>query len=250
MIKLRTLTHTLPVIWSLALLLLSPASRAAEANPGEHSATITRLLWSANQALRENRLTVPSGDNAVMYAQRVLDLSPGHSAAQEILRAVVARYGIIAGMALDRAETLKAQEIAKARTYGERGKRVAQRYRFSDLELRQVKERIAALEADPEKFKLSAPELLLRVAERYRNKSATALVAGHIKEARLNHNIAAALAQDYRLPSPGLTALGQQIAEAEQRAVSAAQTAALRTKAPAKGLASREILAPFLPPAF
>lgn len=259
MTKFGTRARILPVACGLALLLSCASALAVEADAaGERSARISTLLSSANQALRENRLTVPSGNNAVMYAQRVLDLSPEHPAAQEILRAVVARYGIIADMALDRAETLKAQEIAKARTYGERGKRVAQRYELSDLELRQVKERIVALESGPETAigrgqgqQISDPERVNPVIERYLNKSATALGAGNVPDARRNYDIAMTLARDYKVPNHQLIVLGQQLMTAEQRAVRvAAQTLPLPTKAPVKGSAFRERVTPFLPPAF
>ena len=155
---------------------------------------------------------MPSGDNAVGYVQRTLELAPNHPIAHQILRDVVARYERIAGMALDRAETLRAREIERARTYGERGERVARRYQLSDLGLRQARERIAALGARPEATLAAGPpeqhplgrEILKQVVRRYRDKSGASLAAGDVAAARRYQALARDLAQDHSLADEGL----------------------------------------------
>ena len=82
----------------------------------------------------EDRLTNPSGDNAVGYAQEVLDLDPAPGP-QRILRDVVSRYGVMAGAVLDRVEAVKQQELAKANTFRTLGEQVAERHGLSDERL-------------------------------------------------------------------------------------------------------------------
>lgn len=166
----------------------------------------------------------------------------------------MARYAVIAGAALDRAETLRANEIAKARIYGERGRRVAARYRLPDLELRRVKKQIAALEGGPKgparSGLPSSPEALTGVVERYVTEGETALGAAQLPEARRYLDIARMLARDYSLSSPGLPALGQRVAEAEQQALRLIQAPRVPTEASVRDLRLREAATPFLPPAF
>ena len=90
------------------------ASGAEQKRPGP-STRIEAILVQAERALAEDRLTLPPGNNAVAYAQEVLDLAPGNPEAQGILRAVVARYALLAGAALGRAETPSRQEAGRRR---------------------------------------------------------------------------------------------------------------------------------------
>jgi hypothetical protein len=92
------------VAWVFVLAAYPGLSQGAEQNRPGLSTRIAAILVQAERALAEDRLTLPPGNNAVSYAQEVLDLAPGHPEAQGILRAVVARYGLIAGAALERAE--------------------------------------------------------------------------------------------------------------------------------------------------
>ncbi len=246
-------TRSLVAAFALTLLPFSTSLPAAPTGTPETSVTIVALLSAAKRALQDNRLTIPSGDNAVTYAQRVLDLSPGHSAAQQVLREVVARYGVIADLALKRAETLRTAEIAKARSYGERGMRVATRYRLSELALQKVQDRIAVLEADPA-GQLGAPsgrpsgrDVLSGVVARYVTDGEAALGAGQVLEARRYLDIAQILARDYRLSSPGLPRLGERVAEAEQQLLHLVQSPPAPTAATVR---LREVATPFLPPAF
>jgi hypothetical protein len=101
------------VAWVFVLAAYPGLSQGAgQKRPGP-STRIAAILVQAERALAEDRLTLPPGNNAVAYAQEVLDLAPGHPQAQGILRAVVARYdGLIAGAALERAEALRRQKEA------------------------------------------------------------------------------------------------------------------------------------------
>ncbi|MCA1851897.1 MAG: hypothetical protein LC647_05760, partial [Beggiatoa sp.] len=105
------------VAWVFVLAAYPGLSQGAEQKrPGPCPSTrIAAILVQAERALVEDRLTLPPGNNAVAYAQEVLDLAPGHPEAKGILRAVVARYGLIAGAALERAEALRRQEERRFR---------------------------------------------------------------------------------------------------------------------------------------
>ena len=87
------------------------SSGAEQKRPGP--SRIAAILVQAERALAEDRLTLPPGNNAVAYAQEVLDLAPGNPEAQGILRAVVARYALLAGAALGRAEAPSRQEAGR-----------------------------------------------------------------------------------------------------------------------------------------
>jgi hypothetical protein len=100
------------VAWVFVLAAYPGLSQGAEQKRPGPSTRIAAILVQAERALAEDRLTLPPGNNAVAYAQEVLDLAPGHPEAQGILRAVVARYGLIAGAALERAEALRRQKEA------------------------------------------------------------------------------------------------------------------------------------------
>ncbi|MGH8577568.1 MAG: hypothetical protein ACREXJ_11790, partial [Gammaproteobacteria bacterium] len=128
--------------WVFMLAAYPGVSPGAEQKRPAPSTRIAAILVQAERALAEDRLTLPSGHNAVSYAQEVLDLAPGHPAAQGILRAVVARYGLIAGAALDRGEALRRQELAKAQAYRSRGEGVAHRFNLSTVPLSAVAERM------------------------------------------------------------------------------------------------------------
>ena len=103
------------VAWVFVLAAYPGLSPGAEQKRPGSSTRIAAILVQAERALAEDRLTLPPGNNAVAYAQEVLDLAPGDPEAQGILRAVVARYGVIAGAALDRAEALRRQEAGRRR---------------------------------------------------------------------------------------------------------------------------------------
>lgn len=213
---------------------------------------IAGLLVQARRAVSENRLTVPSGDNAVGYAQRVLDLAPGHPVAQQILRDVVARYGTIARAALDRIEGLKRREIAKARDYYARGGRIAKRYGVPDTALRRIEERIAAVDGDTSQP--SGPigqdphnrELLARIVDRYIEMGEAALLRSNVAEARRFHTIASELAQSYQVNRKVLPNLAERIASVE----SSLTVAEFRKQLSTERLTTAGPLAIFLPPAF
>jgi hypothetical protein len=105
------------VAWVFVLAAYPGLSQGAEQKRPGPSTRIAAILVQAERALAEDRLTLPPGNNAVAYAQEVLDLAPGNPEAQRILRAVVARYGLIAGAAPERAEALRRQEEAGCRRF-------------------------------------------------------------------------------------------------------------------------------------
>jgi hypothetical protein len=134
--------------WLIRLLLCmwlsggAPGYAASEIDQSVSLDRIETLLGKAEAALKENRLTVPSGNNAVGYAQQVLNLAPNHPEAQRILQAVVARYETLGNASLDRAEAVWKAEIDKAQAYQQRGSTVARNYRIPDNALAKVEERI------------------------------------------------------------------------------------------------------------
>jgi hypothetical protein len=105
------------VAWVFVLAAYPGLSQGAEQKRLGPSTRIAAILVQAERALAEDRLTLPAGNNAVAYAQEVLDLAPGDPEAQGILRAVVTHYGLIAGAALERDEALRRQEEAGRRHF-------------------------------------------------------------------------------------------------------------------------------------
>jgi hypothetical protein len=215
------------VAWVFVLAAYPGPSPGAEQKRPDPSARIAVILVQAKRALAEDRLTLPSGHNAVSYAQEVLDLSPGHAEAQGILRAVVARYGLIAGAALDRAEALRRQELARARAYRSRGEGVAHRFNLSTAPLSAVAERVAermeGVEARPNGVSavaLQRQPLAHRVHARlvghYLHESEVALGDGRVHDARRYWEVAGQIARDHQVSNSGLDQLERRVAAAEQ----------------------------------
>ncbi|MGH8573216.1 MAG: hypothetical protein ACREX8_11675, partial [Gammaproteobacteria bacterium] len=61
------------VVWVFVLAAYPGLSPGAEQKRPGPSARIAAILVQADRALTEDRLTLPSGHNAVSYAQEVLD---------------------------------------------------------------------------------------------------------------------------------------------------------------------------------
>ncbi len=225
----------------------------AVAEPADGAQRIPTLLSQARRALAQDRLTLPSGDNAVRYAQQILDLAPGHPDALRVLEEVVQRYGLIADTALDRAEALRAREVARARTYQRRGQDVVQRFNITDAPLRQLSDRIGALdrpglitgvEADE---RHPAPRRLLdELISDYAGKSEYALQRGDPAEARRYCDIAKDIAARYRVPPVGLAVLDQRVLVAEVEH----ERAASRSAAEGELKVRMAYPAAFVPPAF
>ncbi|MGH8592113.1 MAG: hypothetical protein ACREXX_23200 [Gammaproteobacteria bacterium] len=214
---------------------------------------IAAILVQAERSLAEDRLTLPSGHNAVSYAQEVLDLAPDHPEAQGILRAVVARYGLIAGAALDRAEALRRQELAKAQAYRSRGEGVAQRFHLSAAPLSAVAERMDGVEARPGGASAVArrqPPLTHRVLARlvgeYLHESEVALEGGRVHDARRYWDIAGQIARDHRVSNPDLDGLERRVAAAEQER----DEGRVGVGEDAEAARGRLIKAVFIPPSF
>jgi len=222
---------------------LSPG--AEQKRPGP-SSRIAAILAQAERALAEDRLTLPSGHNAVSYAQEVLDLAPGHPAAQGILRAVVARYGLIAGAALDRAEAVRRQELARARVYQSRGEGVAHRFHLSTAPLSAVAERmdgVEALQRQPLAHRVHA-----RLVRHYLHESEVALGGGRVHDARRYWEVAGQIATDHRVSDPGLDRLERRVAAAEQER----DEGRVGARVDAEGFSAqgRLLKAVFIPPSF
>ncbi|MGH8569628.1 MAG: hypothetical protein ACREXU_16885 [Gammaproteobacteria bacterium] len=245
--------------WVLVLAAYPGLSPGAEQKRPDPATRIAAILAQAERALAEDRLTVPSGHNAVSHAQEVLDLAPGHPEAQGILRAVVARYGLIAGVALDRAEALRQQQLARARAYRSRGEGVAHRFNLSAAPLNAVAERMDGGEARPRgasavdnstitigQRQPPAHRVFARLVGEYLHGSQVALEGGRIHDARRYWEVAAQIATDHRVSNPGLDGLERRVAAAErdQGRVGAGEDT--------EGLSARGRLlkAVFIPPSF
>ncbi len=248
------------VAWVFVLAAYPGLSPGAEQKRPGPSTRIAVILVQAERALAEDRLTLPSGHNAVSYAQEVLDLAPGHPAAQGILRAVVARYGLIAGAALDRAEALRRQELARARAYRSRGEGVAHRFHLSTAPLSAVAERMDGVEARPggasavDNSTITigprqplAHRVLARLVGKYLHESEVALEGGRVPDARRYWEVAGQIARDHRVSNPGLDGLERRVAAAEQERdegrVGAGDAAGLSGR-------GRLLKAVFIPPSF
>lgn len=240
---------------AFALVLWPGMVPAAELAEAQRTQAITALLAKAERALAGGRLTDPSGDNAVAYAQEVLDLAPEHPGAQRILRDVVSRYGVFAEAALDRVEAVKQQELAKANTFRARGEQIAERHGLYDERLHRVDERIAALE--PESLQSPIEEhplvrkVVSRLIERYADKAEHALNRGNVAGARSYRDIARDLASNYRIPIKARADLGGRVEGAEQaRPIGPIAQTEVEQPAGALHVSPREFKAVFIPPAF
>jgi hypothetical protein len=249
------------VAWVFVLAAYPGLSPGAEQKHPPPSTRITAILVQAERALAEDRLTLPSGHNAVSYAQEVLDLAPGHPVAQGILRAVVARYGLIAGAALDRAEALRRQELARARAYRSRGEGVAHRFNLSAAPLSAVAERMDSEEARPHgassvddstitigQRQAFANRVFARLVGKYLHESEVALEGGRVHDARRYWEVAAQIARDHRVSDPGLDGIERRVAAAEQERDEARLGA--RVDAESLSAQGRLLKAVFIPPSF
>jgi hypothetical protein len=233
MISLSTCCRRRLIPWGLVLLLCPGLSLGAGEMGADPAASIAAILVEARRALTEDRLTVPAGHNAVAYAQQVLDLAPGHAEAQQILRAVVERYGLIAGAAVDR-----------AKVYRSRGEGVARRYAISPQALSAVAARLDALpeRAGPANPGRDDPATLRRLVDTYRHKGEVALEAGLLREARRYADLAGQIARDHRVANTSLAALEGRVVAAER-----VRRQAMAEAAPPAGAWAKAV---FLPPSF
>ncbi len=247
------------VAWAVVLAAYPGLSPGAERPQG--STRIAAILVQAERALAEDRLTVPSGHNAVSYAQEVLDLAPGHPEAQGILRAVVTRYGLIAGAALDRAEALRQRELARAQVYRSRGEGVARRFDLSVAPLSAVAERMDGVEArrhgasavDDSTIAIGqrrplTHRVLVRLVGEYLHESEVALEGGRVHDARRYWDVAGQIARDHRVSSPGLDGLERRVVAAEQERDAGRVAADEDTEG--LSVRGRLLKAVFIPPSF
>lgn len=236
-----------------------PIFAATQFDEAKTAAQVEIFLAKAKTALEEDRLTIPSGNNAVGYAQQVLDLVPNHPEAQQILRAVVARYGALGNASLDRAETLWMQEIQKAHKYHKRGARVAQEHHLSDDSLAVMEQRIANAQQPPSSMALtttasggSTQAVLLDVVERYLTLSEEASNKGALMEAEQHLNVSRDLITHYSLSSAESHRLIRRLMHMERllaarKAAEAERFDSARTITKASPYAGKPV---FIPPSF
>ncbi len=98
---------------------------------------LNELMARADQAIKDNRLTVPVGNNAFHYYRQVLKMAPGHRGAQAGMQRIAERYARLIEPMLD------AERVHKASTYVARGLMVAPH----NEELLSLKERVTELKA-------------------------------------------------------------------------------------------------------
>jgi general secretion pathway protein A len=91
---------------------------AGAAEPDRSASGIDRLLARGNQALAENRLTVPKGSSASDYYRAVLARNPDNARAKQGLHQIVLAYGALARRSLSHGD------LDDARRFAERGLRI------------------------------------------------------------------------------------------------------------------------------
>jgi hypothetical protein len=99
---------------------VSPGGEQTE-GLGEQTETdpkISELLAQAEQALSENKLTVPSADNAYAYYQAVFALDPDNAQARDGMQRILERYRQLAQ------QRLKKRDRRRARLYASRGLKI------------------------------------------------------------------------------------------------------------------------------
>lgn len=192
-------------VWSGEVLAIGPSQ-------SEHALRIKKSLAEARTALAEDRLTTPSGNNAVAYAQQVLDLAPGDPEAQKILEVVVARYQALGDNALTRTQSEMQRALGRAETYQHRAEGVAKRFQLPERLLEPLGRHMAAV-----KEELQSPVLhraVRDIVDRYVQLGETALTRGAVEEALRNLGEAQGLAATFGLPDAQMQALARRI-EAE-----------------------------------
>ncbi len=129
---------------------LDVREQPASADAGAMQRQIDKLLGNAAEALAATRLTIPTGNNAYYYYQRVLRLDPDNAAARRGLDRVVSRYGSLAANAISRGD------IDKANRYIARGLRV----RPGDLRLVALRDNLKVVALQPADDPYAVPEAL------------------------------------------------------------------------------------------
>jgi len=121
----------------------------------------SELLAKAELALSENRLTVPSADNAYAYYQAVLARDPGSAEARTGVRRIVQRYRQLATQRLNK------RDLRGARLFASRGLKIWPR----DQKLLEIKRQASGNRVMKQENKL--PEILERVQEWFRSGDTT-----------------------------------------------------------------------------
>lgn len=98
---------------------------------------VSKLMALAEQAIEDNRLTVPVDNNALHYYRQVIELAPDHGEAQAGMHRIAQRYVKLVG------PMLETKQLDRAKTFVARGLMVAPH----NQELLALRNRIAALEA-------------------------------------------------------------------------------------------------------
>lgn len=90
----------------------------SEQPPADSDTNLSVLLARADAALHDNRLLIPAGNCAHYYYRKVLALDPGNTVARAGIQRIVSRYTVMAGNAIARGNTEKADR------YIDRGLRI------------------------------------------------------------------------------------------------------------------------------
>jgi hypothetical protein len=182
---------------------LSPNSSQAASHTSS-TGRIEVLLLKARQALASNRITAPREHSAVSYAEQILAINPNHQGAIDILQQAIHRYNTLGLTAVERAKTLRKQELNKAEDYHQRAKALAERHRLDTMATQPLTEQLASEQntaatlRDERKFLQTQ---LTAVAAGYISLAETALAQGYVQDAR-RYQIAAEVLSNtpYKLP--------------------------------------------------
>ncbi len=114
------------------------AARAEEerVETARRAQALADLRKKAKSALAGNRLTSPSGDNAVELAGKMLTLDNGRNEGLQILQEVVGRYVAMGEVAVG------AEDLSGADGHFRAAERIVKNYRLSDTELRRLDRRL------------------------------------------------------------------------------------------------------------
>lgn len=182
---------------------------------------IAQLMKQAQQALAADHLTLPPEDNAVAYAQKILERHPEHPGARQILKKVVARYVELGESVLEQAGAENRQALQQAEAYARRAEEVVKRYQLPEATLEPLVSRLAAakvMQAVPPPEPPVVRQLLGEIVDRYVQLGEDALARGEIEAARQHQQEAQHIVSKYDLPDREVLALAENIQAKESLA--------------------------------
>lgn len=209
--------------WICAVTSVHADTRAEDPRTDEQ---VAALLAQANLALSEDRLSVPAENNAVSYAQQVLNLVPSQPDALAILRAVVSRYSSLGDQALQRAEALRNAEIVRASLYQGRGQRVARAYQLEQTSIKGLQDRITEARQIDRSFSHNLseaanlkPNAFVEKIDHYLNLSDRALNFEELKKAQSYLSLAKDWIERFKIPLSQRHRLIERLAKTEEHLV-------------------------------